>query len=322
MRALVTGGAGFIGSHIVDELIRRNYDVVVYDNLSTGFEHHLRDGLDQNKLKLVVGDILDCPKLVQSMEGVDLVFHLAANADVKGGKTNTQVDLQQNIIGTHNVLEAMRINQTPEIIFTSSATVYGEPDIFPTPETYAPLQTSLYGASKLAAEALIEAYGEYFGVRSYMFRFVSWIGERYSHGVVYDFIRKLIANPNELQILGDGNQTKSYLYVQDGIKGIFLALENIQERKNVLNLGHEDFMNVKRLAAIIVEEMGLKNVKFVYTGGTRGWLGDSPFVHLDISKIGSAGFKPLVTIEEGIRRTTRYLLQNEWLIKARSSFTG
>jgi UDP-glucose 4-epimerase len=251
------------------------------------------------------------------MKDAELVFHLAANADVRGGKANTHVDLQQNIIGTHNVLEAVRTNQIPELVFTSSATVYGEPDVFPTPETYAPLQTSLYGASKLAAEAMIQAYSEYFGTRCYMFRFVSWIGERYSHGVVYDFMRKLKANPTELEILGDGNQRKSYLHVQDGVEGIFLALKNIREPKNVLNLGHEDFMNVKRLASIVVEEMGLKDVEFRYTGGSRGWIGDSPFVHLDITKIRSAGFEPQVSIEEGIRRTARYLLKTDWLLKSR-----
>lgn len=317
MKALVTGGAGFIGSHIVDELIRRHYDVVVYDNLSTGFERHLRLDLNHNRLQLVVGDILDYSKLVRSMKDAELVFHLAANADVRGGKANTHIDLQQNIIGTHNVLEAVRMNQIPELVFTSSATVYGEPDVFPTPETYAPLQTSLYGASKLAAEAMIQAYCEYFGTRCYMFRFVSWIGERYSHGVVYDFIRKLKANPTELEILGDGNQRKSYLHVQDGVEGIFLALKNIREPKNVLNLGHEDFMNVIRLASIVVEEMGLKDVEFRYTGGSRGWIGDSPFVHLDITKIRSAGFEPQVSIEEGIRRTARYLLKNDWLLESR-----
>ena len=317
MKVFVTGGAGFIGSHIVDELISRNHEVVVYDNLSTGYECHMTSVLSSGRVRLVVGDILDYGNLSRAMEGSDLVFHLAANADVRGGKSNTKVDLQQNIIGTHNVLECLRLHGIGEIVFTSSATVYGEPEIFPTPETYAPLQTSLYGASKLAAESIIQAYCEYFGIRSYMFRFVSWIGERYSHGVVFDFINKLRQKPCELEILGDGNQRKSYLHVEDGVRGIFLALENIQESKNVINLGHEDFMNVKRLASIVIEEMGLKDVRFRYTGGQRGWLGDSPFVHLDITKIRSAGFRPLVPIEDGIRRTVRYLLANEWLLGSR-----
>ena len=319
MKVFVTGGAGFIGSHIVDELVRRDFDVIVYDNLSTGYERHLQSGLSKGRVGLIVGDILDLPNMINSMKGSELVFHLAANADVRGGKANTAVDLEQNIVGTHNVLEAMRINHVPEIVFTSSATVYGEPEIFPTTENYAPLQTSLYGASKFSAEAMIQAYGEYFGIRSYMFRFVSWIGERYSHGVVYDFIKKLKTNPNEMEILGDGNQRKSYLHVEDGVRGIFLSMQNIREQKNVINLGHEDYMNVKRLASIVIEEMGLKDVTFRYTGGVRGWLGDSPFVHLDIRKIESAGFKPQVSIEQGIRRTARYLLENEWLLESRPS---
>jgi UDP-glucose 4-epimerase len=317
MKVFVTGGAGFIGSHVVDELLGQGNEVVVYDNLSTGFEHHLPSSAINNNIKLIIGDILDYSKLVRAMKGFDLVFHLAANADVRGGKANTQIDLEQNIVGTRNVLEAMRINQVPEIVFTSSATVYGEPDVFPTPETYAPLQTSLYGASKLSAEAMIQAYSEYFSIRSYMFRFVSWIGERYSHGVVYDFVKKLKTNPRELEILGDGNQRKSYLHVEDGVQGIFLAIANIREQKNVINLGHESYMNVMRLASIVIEEMGLEDVKFRFTGGERGWLGDSPFVHLDINKICSAGFKPRVTIEEGIRRTARYLLNNQWILESR-----
>jgi UDP-glucose 4-epimerase len=251
------------------------------------------------------------------MEGVSTVFHLAANADVRGGTTNTQVDLEQNVIGTHRVLEAMRITGAREIIFTSSATVYGEPDRFPTPEDYAASQTSVYGASKLAAEAFIQAYGEYFGIRSLVFRFVSWIGERYSHGVIYDFVKKLRANPRELEILGDGAQTKSYLHVADGIRGMFAAIDTVQDKKCVLNLGHEEYMQVKDLARIVCEEMGLDGTVYRFTGGCRGWLGDSPFVHLDISRIKRTGFRPQIGIAEGIRRTVRYLKENAWLLDER-----
>jgi UDP-glucose 4-epimerase len=317
MKVLVTGGAGFIGSHLVDELVRLEFDVIVYDNLSTGFRRHLERSLDSGQATLVEGDILDQSRLTQAMEGVSTVFHLAANADVRGGTSDTSVDLERNTIGTHRVLEAMRQTGADRIVFTSSATVYGEPEVFPTPEDYAPLQTSLYGASKLAAEAMTQAYGEYFGIQSYSFRFVSWIGERYSHGVVYDFIKKLQANPRELEILGDGNQKKSYLHVEDGVRGIFLALRQLTDIKNVLNLGHEEHMNVKDLARIVCEEMGIKDVEFRFTGGVRGWLGDSPFVHLDISRMKASGFNPQITIEEGIRRTARYLLENQWLLDAR-----
>jgi UDP-glucose 4-epimerase len=318
MKVLVTGGAGFIGSNLVDELVRLRFDVIVYDNLSSGFKRHLEGSLDSGRATLVEGDILDLPRLTRAMDGVSTVFHLAANADVRGGVANTTVDLEQNTIGTHRVLEAMRKTGAEKIVFTSSATVYGEPDVFPTPENYAPLQTSLYGASKLAAEAMVQAYGEYFGIQSYSFRFVSWIGERYSHGVVYDFIRKLQANPRELEILGDGNQKKSYLHVEDGVRGIFLALRKLTDPKNILNLGHEEYMNVKDLARIVYEEMGLKDVRFRFTGGVKGWLGDSPFVHLDTSRMKAAGFTPQICIEEGIRRTARYLLENQWLLDARN----
>lgn len=317
MKVLVTGGAGFIGSHLVDELVRLGNDVVVYDNLSSGFRSHLRRAAETGRAAVVVGDILDLQLLTNAMDGVSTVFHLAANADVRGGVADTSIDLEQNIVGTHRVLEAMRQTGATEIVFTSSATVYGEPKVFPTPEDYAPLQTSLYGASKLAAEAMVQAYGEYFGIRSFMFRFVSWIGERYSHGVVYDFVNKLRWNPRELEILGDGNQKKSYLHVDDGVRGIFLALRNLTGLKNILNLGHEEYMNVQDLARIVCQEMGLSNVLFRFTGGVRGWLGDSPFVHLDISRMKDAGFSPQISIEAGIRRTVRYLLENQWLLDSR-----
>jgi UDP-glucose 4-epimerase len=319
MKTLVTGGAGFIGSHIVDSLVARGHNVVVLDNLSTGFARHLDASNASGQVTLIEGDLLDTRLLEHAMNGCSTVFHLAANADVRGGTDNTLIDLEQNVIGTHRVLEAMRRTAAKEIVFTSSATVYGEPDRFPTPETYAPLQTSVYGASKLAAEAYIQAYCEYFGIRSLIFRFVSWIGERYSHGVVFDFIRKLRANPRELEILGDGTQRKSYLHVDDGLRAIFLAKDNLQGNKLVLNLGHEEHMAVTDLASIVCEEAGLSDVRFRFTGGARGWTGDSPFVHLDISRIKAAGFSPHVSIEEGIRRTVRYLLENSWLLDARQS---
>jgi UDP-glucose 4-epimerase len=317
MKVLVTGGAGFIGSHLVDELVRLGHEVVVYDNFSTGFRQHLDQALNTGRLKLIEGDILDSSKLKSALEDVSTVFHLAANADVRGGIVNTAIDVEQNILGTHRVLEAMRAQSVGEIVFTSSATVYGEPDRFPTPERQPLIQTSLYGASKLAAEAIIQAYGEYFGIRSYCFRFVSWIGERYSHGVVRDFVQKLMSNPKELEILGDGKQRKSYLHVSDGVRGIFSAIQNVKDLKNILNLGHVEYMNVKDVANIICQEMGLRNVVYRFTGGPRGWLGDSPFVLLDIAKIREAGFQPQISIEEGVRRTVRYLLENQWLFGAR-----
>ena len=304
-KAFVTGGAGFIGSHVVDELLRRGVDVVVYDNLCTGRRDYL-----ESRSTLVQGDVLDLPKLKEAMKGCDFVFHFQANADVRGGKEKTRIDLEQNTIATWNVLDCMRIHGIKGIAFASSATIYGEPDAFPTPENYAPLQTSLYGASKYACEAMIQAYCEYYGMSSFVYRFVSWIGERYSHGVVFDFMKKLKTDPSRLLILGDGTQRKSYLYVKDGVAGIMLGIEKSKCPKNIYNLGHDDFMNVIDLAKIILDEMGLKNVKFEFSGGVRGWLGDSPFVHLDTSRIKKLGWKPLTSIEEGIRRTVRYLQEH------------
>jgi UDP-glucose 4-epimerase len=317
-KAFVTGGAGFIGSHLVDELLRRNIAVVVYDNLSSGRTDYLKENPAGHKVTLVPGDVLDLPSLQTAMKGCDFVFHFQANADVRGGKDNTRIDLEQNTIATWNVLDSMRVCGIKGIAFASSATVYGEPDVFPTPESYAPLQTSLYGASKYAGEAMIQAYCEYFGMRSFIFRFVSWIGERYSHGVVFDFMKKLRADTTRLQILGDGSQKKSYLYVKDGVNGIMLATEKSPGNKNIYNLGHDDFMNVVDLAKIIFDELGLKNVKLDFTGGVRGWLGDSPLVHLDTSRIKNLGWKPQTSIEEGIRRTVRYLRDRPEILEQRS----
>jgi UDP-glucose 4-epimerase len=313
-RAFVTGGAGFIGSHVVDALLLRGAQVVVYDSFVTGREEFIPKS---EQVSVVRGDVLDLPRLQSAMSGCDFVFHFQANADVRGGKERTRVDLEQNTIATWNVLEAMRLNSVKAIAFASSAAVYGEPDVFPTPESYAPTQTSLYGASKLAGEAMIEAYCEYYQMRSFMFRFVSWIGERYSHGVVFDFLKKLQADPTRLPILGDGQQRKSYLYVKDGVSGIMLVIDTGASTKNIYNLGHDYFITVLDVTKIVLDEMGLKEVKLEFSGGQRGWLGDSPLVHLDTTKIRKLGWKPQTSIEEGLRRTVRFLKANPHLLAAR-----
>lgn len=313
----MTGGAGFIGSHIVDRLARDGADVTIYDNFSTGQDQFIRHHAGNPKVNTVRADVLDGDRLQGEMAGSDFVFHLQANADVRGGMQRTRFDLEQNTIATWNVLEAMRINDIKRIAFASSATVYGEPNVFPTPESYAPLQTSLYGASKLAGEAMIQAYSEYYCIKCYTFRFVSWIGERYTHGVIFDFIKKLQGNPAVLEILGDGKQRKSYLDVTDGVNGIFYAVEHAAEQKNVFNLGHDEFMNVLDLADIIVEELGLKDVQYRTTGGERGWLGDAPFVHLDTSKLKALGWQPRLSIEQGIRNTVRYLVAHPQVLEKR-----
>jgi UDP-glucose 4-epimerase len=317
-RAFVTGGAGFIGSHVVDRLAQVGANVTIFDNFSTGHERFISHHAGNSNVRIVRADVLDLERLNKEMTGCDFVFHLQANADVRGGIQRTRVDLEQNTIATWNVLEAMRINEIRHIVFASSATVYGEPDVFPTPENYASLQTSLYGASKLAGEAMIQAYSEYFGITCYIFRFVSWIGERYSHGVIFDFIKKLRDSAETLEILGDGKQRKSYLDVIDGVNGIFHAVEYAKEPKNVFNLGHDEFMNVLVLADVIVEELGLKRVRYLTTGGERGWLGDSPFVHLDTTKLKALGWQPQISIEQGIRNTVRYLQAHPQVLERRT----
>jgi len=318
MKAFVTGGAGFIGSHVVDRLIQDGRSVTVFDNLSTGFEENLAVHAGSGLLTLHRGDVLDAAALTSAMEGHDILFHFQANADVRGGIKNTRADLEQNTIGTWNALEAARLAGVQTIVFASSATVYGEPEIFPTPEGCPLVQTSLYGASKLAGEAMLQAYAEYFGIRSIIFRFVSWIGPRYSHGVVFDFVKKLRANPRQLEILGDGKQVKSYLDVRDGVSGIFCAVDRFQGRKGIFNLGHDAFLNVLDLARIVTSELGLDGVEFVTSGGERGWLGDSPVVHLETSRIKELGWVPRISIEEGIRATTRFLVENPRLLEQRN----
>jgi UDP-glucose 4-epimerase len=314
-RAFVTGGAGFIGSHIVDGVLAQGASVVVYDNFCTGREEFLPK---TDRLQLKRGDVLDLPALTDAMRDCDFVFHFQANADVRGGREKTRVDLEQNTIATWNVIEAMRLNNIKSIGFASSSAVYGEPDVFPTPESYPPVQTSLYGASKLAGEAMIEAYCEYFNMRCFLFRFVSWIGERYSHGVVFDFMRKLLKDSSRLYVLGNGQQKKSYLYVKDGVAGILMAIEKSTAAKNVYNLGHDDYITVVEVANLIFDELGLSNVKLEFEGSIRGWVGDSPLVHLETSKIKSLGWRPETSIPEGIRRTVRFLKANPHILKERT----
>jgi UDP-glucose 4-epimerase len=315
-RAFVTGGAGFIGSHVVDALLARKAEVVVYDNFSTGQRSFLpADGTPG--LRLVRGDVLDRPGLEAQMAGCDFVFHFQANADVRGGRDNPRVDLEQNTLATWNVLEAMRQLEIKGIAFASSATVYGEPEVFPTREDYAPLQTSLYGASKYACEAMIQAYGEYYGIHSFTYRFVSWIGERYTHGVIFDILKKLAADPSRLPLLGDGTQRKSYLYVKDGVEGILTAIRGARNAKNIFNLGHDEFLTVADLARIVLDELKLADVRIEFAGGKRGWIGDSPLVHLDTARLKQLGWKPETSIEEGIRRTVRYLRDHRELIAVR-----
>ena len=314
----MTGAAGFIGSHLIDALLRRGDHVTAYDNFSTGQRRFLDDAAGSDRFTLVEGDTLDLKRLTTSMRGCDFVFHLAGNADVRFGTEHPRKDLDQNTIATFNVLEAMRANGIKRIAFPSTGSVYGEPDIHPTPETAPfPIQTSLYGASKLAGEALIQAYCEGFGFRGFIFRFVSILGERYSHGHVFDFYQSLRANANELRVLGNGRQRKSYLYVHDCIDAMLTAIERSQDKVNIFNLGTNEYCCVNDSICWITAHLGLDPVR-TYTGGERGWIGDSPFIFLDTAKIRSLGWKPKLSIREGILKTLDYLRANPWLLDGRS----
>ena len=311
MRILVTGGAGFIGSHIVDRLMSEGHEVVVYDNLSSGRMEFVEHHMGKENFRFVHADLLDFETLNREMKGVDLVYHVAANPDVRLGAKDTKVHMEQNVLATYNVLEAMRLNDVRDIVFTSTSTVYGEAKKIPTPEDYGPLvPISLYGASKLAAEAFIMAYVHNFGMKAVIYRFANIVGPRSTHGVIYDFIMKLKKNPKELEILGDGTQTKSYLYVEDCVDAIIFGYENRREDVEIFNIGSEDWINVRKIADIVVEEMRLKNVVYRFTGGKRGWKGDVPKMLLSIEKIKSYGWKPKRNSEESVRLTAQSIVQS------------
>ncbi len=317
MHVFVTGGAGFIGSNLVDRLLPAGHTVIAYDNFSTGQERFLEQARRSPNFNLVRGDTLDAGSLTQAMRGAEFVFHLAANADVRFGTQHPRKDLEQNTIAAFNVLEAMRANDVRRIAFSSTGSVYGEPKVFPTPETAPfPIQTSLYGASKLAGEALIQAYCEGYGFQGYIFRFVSILGERYTHGHVFDFYKSLRTNPRHLRVLGNGRQRKSYLYVQDCIDAMLLATEKAQDKVNIFNLGTNEYCEVNESIRWITEHLRL-TPKLTYTGGERGWVGDSPFIFLDCSKIHSLGWTPKLSIREGIVRTLAYLQSNPGVLEVR-----
>lgn len=316
-KVFVTGGAGFIGSNLVDRLLAMDVEVVVFDNYSTGFDKFLKNAHLKKKCTIIIGDILDTEKLTQSMEGCDFVFHFAANADVRFGTEHPSKDLHQNTIATYNVLEAMRVMGIHKIVFSSTGSVYGEAAVIPTPEDAPfPIQTSLYGASKLACEGLIEAYCEGFEFQSWIFRFVSILGERYTHGHVFDFYKQLLENPTHLKVLGNGHQKKSYLYVQDCINAIYCAINKSEQKVNLFNLGTDEYCEVNNSISWICEHIGV-TPELHYTGGERGWIGDNPFIFLDCSKIRSLGWKPEHSIKDGIIKTLDYLGSNKWVLDRR-----
>jgi UDP-glucose 4-epimerase len=321
-KAFVTGAAGFIGSNLVDRLLAEGLTVVGWDNFSTGQERFLEGALKHPAFRLVRGDNLDQPALTAAMAGCDTVFHLAANADVRFGTDHPRKDLEQNTIATFHVLEAARANGIKRLAFSSTGSVYGESEIIPTPEDAPfPLQTSLYGASKIAGEGMIAAYGEGFGLEAYIFRFVSILGERYTHGHIFDFYKQLLDHPERLHILGDGLQRKSYLYVQDCVDAILHVMRAGTAREarhhvQVYNLGTPEFVQVNDSVGYICGALGLHPAK-TYGGGNRGWIGDNPFIFLDTKKISAAGWKPKLTIEQGIVKTLQWLQANRWVYENR-----
>jgi UDP-glucose 4-epimerase len=314
MHIVVTGGAGFIGSNLVDRLLHDGHTVTAADNLSTGMREFLSDADGRPGFGLVEIDLLhDVDELCEMVRPADAVFHLAAHADVRYGWEDSGRDLRQNVIVTHNVLEAMRLTGTSRIVFASTGSVYGETPVIPTPEDAPiPVQTSLYGASKLSAEAYIQAYAEGVGLLATIFRFVSVLGPRYTHGHVIDFVRSLRADPTKLSILGDGTQRKSYLEVSDGVAAMTSVLEE-HSPVAIYNLGVDDSCTVKESARWICERLGVQP-RFEYTGGHRGWIGDNPHIHLDTTRIRSTGWAPKFSIREAVEHTVDYLLAKPWVL--------
>ena len=315
MTIFITGAAGFVGSNLTDRLLALGHGVVGFDNFSTGRSEFLARALDNPRFRLHRADLLDLEALSAAMAGADFVYHLASNADVRFGTHHPRKDLDQNTIGTWNVLEAMRINSVRRIAFASTGSVYGEPEVFPTPEACPfPVQTSLYGASKLAAEGLIAAYAEGFAMQAWIFRFVSLLGPRYSHGHVIDFYRQLREHPGFLNVLGDGHQRKSYLDVGDCIEAMLTATRQASAKVNIFNLGNDHACEVNDSIAWICRHLGV-TPRLTYSGGTRGWVGDSPYILLDCNRMRSLDWRPTLSIQQAVVRTLEFLEDNPWLVQ-------
>lgn len=306
---LVTGGAGFIGSHLVDALVENGRKVRVLDNFSSGREEFLSHHGDSGLVEIFRADLLDMNAVKKSMQGVEMVHHLAANPDIRLGTEVTDTDLKQGTLATYNVLEAMRMEGVSRISFSSSSAIYGEAEQMPTPETYGPVMPiSLYGASKLGSEALITAWAGTFGADAWIHRFANIVGPRGTHGVIFDFIHKLKRDPSRLEVLGNGMQEKSYMSAEDCVKAMIHLIGHCDKNVNLYNLGTGDTCSVRRIAEIVVEESGLDGVSIEYTGGDRGWAGDVPKTSLEVSRLLETGFKPNLASEEAIRHTARALI--------------
>jgi UDP-glucose 4-epimerase len=312
-KVVVTGAAGFIGSTLVDSLLNRGISVLGIDNLITGRLEFLSQARSNPKFTFLEEDLYLSKNLPIVFSGMDAVFHLAANADVRFGPDHPRRDLEQNTISTHNVLEAVRIAKVKKFIFSSTGSVYGEAEVIPTPEDAPfPIQTSLYGASKLACEGLISAYAESFGIQTWIFRFVSILGPRYTHGHVYDFYQQLMKDPKRLTVLGNGHQKKSYLHVSDCVSAIHISLEKSSKPVNVFNLGVDGYCEVRDSVGWITSEMGV-NPEINYGEESKGWIGDNPLIHLDTQRILNLGWSPRYSIEEAVRDTVSYMHANQWI---------
>ena len=310
MLCVVTGGAGFIGSHLVDALVARGDRVIVVDSLVNGDRRNISDHIDTGRLTFVQADLLR-DGWQDVLTGVERVYHLAADPDVRQGSLIPDSQIHNNILATYRVLEAMRAHGVPEIVFTSTSTVYGDAIEIPTPESYNPLEpVSVYGASKSACEALISAYCHGFGMKGWIYRFANIIGERSNHGVITDFINKLKDNPGDLEILGDGRQTKSYLEVRACIRALLYATERSGGVLNIFNIGSEDWVDVTTIADIIVRQMGRTNVKYHFTGGERGWVGDVPRMQLSVAKLRTLGWQPDTGSRESVEVAVKAMLGN------------
>jgi UDP-glucose 4-epimerase len=317
---LVTGCAGFIGSNLIDDLLRQGFKVIGLDNFETGKKSFIKEALANKNFTFHEVDLLRETNLVKFFNNCELVFHLAANADVRFGVDKPGIDFDQNTHVTFKVLEAMRISGVTKICFSSTGSIYGEANVIPTPENAPfPIQTSLYGASKLACEGMISAYCETFGFQAWIFRFVSILGPRYTHGHVFDFYKQLLINPGELKVLGDGNQKKSYLHVFDGISGIQSGIKNFNDKVNIMNLGSNKYITVKESVNLIKNTLNISpNLKFGIKD--RGWIGDNPFIFLETKKMNSIGWTPRFSIEQGIEDTIKYLKENLWLFSENKNF--
>lgn len=313
---LITGCAGFIGSNLVDFLLATSdWNIRGIDNFSTGRIEFLDEAIKNKRFTIANKDLLDKDLILDEFDGVECVFHLAANADVRNVDQDTSIDLRQNTLVTHNILECMKQKGVMKIVFSSTGSVYGEAQVIPTPENCPfPVQTSLYGASKLACEGMISAYSELFGIQAWIFRFVSILGERYTHGHVYDFYKQLLREPNNLLVLGDGTQRKSYLYVGDCVNAIIKSMNSFNERINIINLGTNEYCCVKDSIGWITEALGV-DPQISYTGGKRGWVGDNPFIFLNTDLMRSVGWIPSLTIKDSIIKTVNYIKTNEWILR-------